>query len=50
MFVSRQPLDPVVVRFTGGLLGPPVRNLIPGDPFVRGASADLDLDRMLPLA
>ena len=45
----RQPLESVVVRLAGGLLGPSVRDLVPGDSFVHGALADLDLDSRLSL-
>jgi len=34
----------VVVRFTGGALGPPVRDLITGNPFVCRAPPDLNFD------
>jgi len=45
-----QPLDAVVVRLTGCLLRPPIRHLVPGDPLVRWAPTDLDLDSGLLLA
>jgi len=45
-----QPLDAVVIRLAGGLLGTGVRDLIAGDALLRRAPAVLDLDSSLPLA
>ena len=43
---SRSPWQVSAIRPRGH----PARYLVPGDPFVRGTPADLDLDRRLPLA
>jgi len=45
-----EPLDSVVVWFTGGALGPLVHDFIPGDPLVCWAPTDLDFNSRLPLA